>query len=260
MLVTRLYGLGCWLITGVVFYAWAFYGPDPSPVMAWMIMSGSVLMILTVLALGERDTWTTRVRKRIPRSTLLRCLAFLLYTGSAGGILWWTLMFAATILVGWISDLVVPRVCAMGLLSLVQFVDICRTMALTFAYVLCYCLTVASLRSSFLRRVPTVFLPVIASLLAVALWLVPCLVAFLGSRLWWDELPWYLVGSPLVLSMSEKVAASEAAVHFVLPWLGLCLLFSTPWFVGQWRRFVPMEKSLVPKEETPEANLTPLGT
>ena len=103
MLVTRLYVLGCWLVTGVVAGVWTYCEDIPVPILIWVIVSGSLLMILTVMALGERDTWTTRVRKTIPRDPLLRCFAFLLYTGSAGGILWWTLMFAATIVLALIA-------------------------------------------------------------------------------------------------------------------------------------------------------------
>ena len=135
-----------------------------------------------------------------------------------------------------------------------------RNISITFAYILCYCLTVASLRQFVWKRVATVFLPVIAALLAVALWLVPCLVAFLGSRMWWDTLHWYLLGSPLVLSMSEKTGVLEMTLLVVSVWLVLCVLHSTPWFVGQWRRFVPIEKPILPKEESPDASLSPLGT
>ncbi len=39
---------------------------------------------LTLAALAERDSWSLRVRRQIPRNVLFRAIAFLFYSGSAG--------------------------------------------------------------------------------------------------------------------------------------------------------------------------------
>jgi len=48
------------------------------------------------------------VRRTIPRNPLLRLLAFLFYTGSAGGIAWCVLLFVATMLAGYELSAFVP--------------------------------------------------------------------------------------------------------------------------------------------------------
>ncbi len=55
--------------------------------------------LFDVISFGERDAWSLRVSRKIPRSYLLRPIAFLFYSGSAGGMLWCALIFAATAII-----------------------------------------------------------------------------------------------------------------------------------------------------------------
>ena len=148
------------------------------------------------------------MRRTIPRNRLLRLPAFLFYTGSAGGVAWCVLLFAATMLLGrlgyanaWATNY-----------------DVYRNLAVIFGYVLCCCLTVAFLRFALLRRVRTTGLPVLAVLIAVATWLAPYLVAFFSERNWNFAAPWYLLGSPAVLSTNND-EAKNAAMYVLIGWL-----------------------------------------
>ena len=237
MLVPRLYIMGAWAVTGVIMIFWSYVEKTLWPITGWAIGSGIAFTILTVTALGERDAWSARVRRTIPHNPLLRLGAFVVYTGSAGGIIWCVSMFIATMLValcfGWFSE-------ASGLsgvrLGAGNLTESCGNMSIIFGYILCYCLTTAFLRITVLKNAPTINLSVIAAFLGMAVCLVPYLIAFFVERNWWSVLPWYLLGSPMVLTMSD-VAAKKTAEPILIGWLVLCLLLSTPWVIGQWRRF-----------------------
>jgi hypothetical protein len=235
MLVPRLYIMAWWAIAGAVAVLWSYCEGSVTPMYPWVVISGIGLMILTAVALGERDTWSTRVRKKIPRNPLLRRFAFLLYTGSAGGIVWCTLLFAVTMFVaysvgGW-SRLTVA----------IGYLDTCNNTAIVFGYVLCYCLTIAALRPTLLKNIPTTNLPVIAAMFALIVWCVPVFVDFMISTGWEDTMPWYLLASPVVLTAKATATARHVAGPVVLGWLMLAVLASAPWFFGQWRRFVPYQ-------------------
>jgi hypothetical protein len=235
MLVPRLYITAGLVVTGIVMLVWSYAATTFWPVTFWMVGSGIALTILTVTALGERDTWSARVRRRIPRNALLRWVAFLLYTGSAGGIIWCVLLFTATML----AALAWSRLMA-GVSGGAELGEACGNMTIVFGYILCYCLTTAFARITLLRSAPTVNLSVIAALLGTAVWMVPYLIAFFTERNWDYVVSWYLLGSPLVLTMRNE-PAKNAAGFVVIGWLALCVLLSAPWVIGQWRRFVPYE-------------------
>jgi hypothetical protein len=80
-------------------------------------------------------------------------------------------------------------------------------------------------------------------LLIVAATLVPYLVAFLlmDQASWRSDSYWYLLGSPAILTIGRDDAAA-AAGPFVLVWLTLSAAGSLPWWVDQWRRFVPLNR------------------
>ena len=98
MLLPRLYATGTWLVSGGAAAVWSFYEKSDNPIIAWMTLASMLFTAMLIPAVGERDTWGVRVRRTIPRNRTLRWLAFLFYSGSAGGVLWCSLMTAATLL------------------------------------------------------------------------------------------------------------------------------------------------------------------
>jgi hypothetical protein len=161
----------------------------------------------------------------------------LFYTGSAGGLAWSTLMFVATLAVCYVLAVRSSSVRPADLSS------VCRNAAICFGYVLCYCLSMAFFRVVFLKKLPTVHLPVIALLLGIAATLLPYLAAFflMQQRFWSSDANWYLLGSPAVLT-TEKTGAAAMATPVVLVWLALSAAASVPWWFGQWRRFRPLDE------------------
>ena len=233
MLVPRLYILGCWAVTGVVMLFWSYFETSMWPITVWMVGSGISIMGLTVAVLGERDAWSARVRRTIPRNPIMRLAAFLLYTGSAGGIIWYVLLFAATMVAAHAWSGFMGTVSGSN-----DFFETYANMPIIFGYVLCYCLMTAFFRIAVLRNAQTASLPVIAAFFGVMVCLVPYLIAFFLERDWWSVLPWYVLGSPIVLTMTDE-AAVNAAGQVVIGWLAVSVLLAAPWAVSQWRRFLP---------------------
>lgn len=240
MLVPRVYLIASWIATGSVTAVWSWHDRDVWPIGSWMIGSGIAWMITAVAAMSERDTWTTRVRRRIPRNPLLRIFAFLLYTGSAGGVIFSVIMFAATIGVTY----QVNNVCGLSdwrrSLGPDSLNEAAFNLAIIFGYILCYCLTTAFLRITVLRRLPTVSLGLITLIVAAFAMIVPYLTGFILVGNMSHSVPWYLLGSPLALT-TENRSAIEMAPYVVVVWLVLGTLASSPWALGQMRRFIPLE-------------------
>lgn len=234
MFVPRLYMTSCWFVGGLVALLWAVNGRTVEPVMGWMIVGGVAFSILMVAALGERDAWSARVRRMVPRNPLLRTMAFVLYTGAAGGIAWSVLMFAATVA---LAGLFFSKP---GYRGRSDCGEACTNLVVVFGYILCYCLTTAALRPNILRSVKSINLPGIAGLLGTIAYLAPLLAVFFSVRDWEKLLPWFLLGSPLVLTSSNH-AAIEMAYRTLAMWLVLGALASSPWALAQWRRFTPYQ-------------------
>ena len=100
----RLTMLGIWLATGVLFGAAQLLLPDYQvPVNIWVGLMGGLSCLAMIIAINERERWTPRVARTIPRRWWLRPPAFLLYSGAAGGVLFALALFGLTCLVlqGW---------------------------------------------------------------------------------------------------------------------------------------------------------------
>jgi hypothetical protein len=238
MLVPHLYITALWAITGVVSFLWAWNLGHLGPFEVWRNISCGVFLWLMVCVLGERDTWSARIRKRIPHDPFARLVAFLFYTGSAGALLWCILMFASTLVLFEFggSAITLNRVHTPFSGTTPEET---RNFLIVAGYVLSYCFTTAALRTSILRRAPTVVLPLVATMMGVALLLGPVLLEFfLSTRGSHDTLSWCLLASPLVLTTSNQQAIAVAET-LVTVWVILSGVAAAAWIIGQWLRFVP---------------------
>ncbi len=239
MLVPRIYLIVSWIATGSVMAIWSWHEHDATPIMVWMVGGGIVWMIIAVAAMGERDRWTSRVRRSIPRNLLSRVFAFLLYTGSAGGVMLSTIMFAATVGATYCICKLFYLSHAMGRDSLDEVVT---NLSIVFGYILCYCLTTAFLRITLFRRLPTATLSVITVIVAGFAMIVPFIIGFFVGANMSRSASWYMLASPMVLTTYDQ-SASAMAGPFVLGWLALGIVLSSRWASGQWRHFIPLEKT-----------------
>jgi hypothetical protein len=235
--------MGIWLTSGLIMGLWSHYNKTAEAVLNWMFLACLLFTALLIPVLGERDAWGPRVRRTIPCNKLLRLLAFLVYTGSAGGILWCSLMFGATLFAAhtYIGRLG-PEHETVFFLSYQLFFMPANSWLwpplIVFGYLLSYCLAISSLRKTLLKRVPAIWLPWVAAGFALLMNILPCLAAFFAGV---DEhsIPsWWLVGGPLIVGEAAILVRGLAPLA-VLVWLIVCVAASLPWFNRQWVRFIP---------------------
>lgn len=236
MLVPRIFITLTWIVTGVVAAVWAIAESTDVPILMWVVLSCGALCIMTVVSLGERDAWTTRVKRVIPRNIFPRLLAFVFYTGAAGGIIWSTMLFCGTILGATLFFSYFNSITSSNGMQ-----EVIGNATLVFGYILCYCLTTAFICKVLLRGFNMPNLSVLSMFFAVLVCLGPFIASFLFiQKRGFDVMPWCMIGSPMVLTMNNTAAAA-AAIPFVVVWLIAAVLASMPWAIGQWRRFTPLE-------------------
>ncbi|MBN1918362.1 MAG: hypothetical protein JW889_10655 [Verrucomicrobia bacterium] len=99
-LPVRAYMTAMWPISLGAMAAWSLILEQPGPVHTWMIVWCLLLIVGLAVAVSERDVLAPRIVRTIPRGRWRRRFAFLLYSGSAGGVVWCSLMLGVTLAFG----------------------------------------------------------------------------------------------------------------------------------------------------------------
>ena len=259
----RLYMLALWLVTGVAVLWVNSRTRGMGLFEVWLSLVGIQFAQQVLISINERDSWGPRVAKSIPRRWWLRVPAFLLYSGSAGGILFGVLMFALTFFVGF--AFLHHR--ALGF-EVGTLAGMLRLLLLVFLYAYCYCMSALLIQRTLLAR----------QLKAIATWLVALLLLGLGSVMPYllayflapDSLRYgqhdqtWLLTNPFVsieeamregrhlrydlargvtpaVTLGDIVDASVFA--FLAVWATVVTLLALPWFVRQVGRFQPLERN-----------------
>ena len=82
MFVPRIYITLAWLAAGLVAVIWAVATSEEVPILMWVVFSTAAFCIMAVVSLGERDAWTTRVRRVIPQKHPRQTARLLVLLGS----------------------------------------------------------------------------------------------------------------------------------------------------------------------------------
>jgi hypothetical protein len=61
-------------------------------ILAWVYSWTITVALLMFMVISERETWSPRIRRTLPKSFLLRIILFPFYTGSANGFVWLVLL------------------------------------------------------------------------------------------------------------------------------------------------------------------------
>jgi hypothetical protein len=64
----------------------------PSGNIFWIYSWTIVLTVLMLMVVSERETWSPRIRRTLPKSFIFRAIVFPFYTGSANGFVWLALL------------------------------------------------------------------------------------------------------------------------------------------------------------------------
>ncbi len=231
-LPVRIFITAVWILTGIGAAIWSIGVNDFDPIMVWAILHILLHSIGLFVAISEREHLGWRVRQAVPRRWLLRPLAFLFYSGAAGGVMWSASIIALTVLsaVGWL--IVFPHMEAND--EMLRIAPLAVLGLYTFSYVLAASL----IRRNFLMdRVTSNYTWVIALvLLGITTTIIPLILFFVYGK--WDEN--WLVASPLgpfLFHDSEVVPFSLIISIFCAVFIGA---LSLPWFFRQFNNFRPL--------------------
>ena len=230
-LPVRIFITVVWILTGIGAAIWSIGVNDFDPIMVWAILHILLHSIGLFVAVSEREHLGWRVRQAVPRRWFARPMAFLFYSGAAGGVMWSASIIALTVLsaVGWL--IVFPHMETND--EMLRIAPLAVLGLYTFSYVLAASL----IRRNFLMdRVTSNYTWVIALvLLGITTTIIPLSLFFVYGK--WDEN--WLVASPLgpfLFHDSEVVPLSLIISIFCAVFIGALNL---PWFFRQFNNFRP---------------------
>jgi hypothetical protein len=235
--VLRLYLFFVWCSSAACASLWYMSVKDGDIIEMWMVCMMLLFIGVFIISMTERSTYGPRVRRQIPRSVGLRIPLFVLYSGSAGGVLFSLVMLGLTLGGIYAIRPVIPSV--IGSLSdnfQMNVLAICL-------YMVCYGLTALFLRRLFGERASGRLNTVMIMFILLAFGsLFPFLFAWFFVYHDLDRIPdmWYL-GNPLMVLMESRMLGM--VLQFVTIWGLVALSLNVPWFASQIRQFKPLDAS-----------------
>ena len=245
-LPVRIFATAVWIPTAIGAAVWSVGVNNFTPIAVWATLNILLYSIGLFVAVSERERLGSRVRRTIPRRWLLRPLAFLFYSGAAGGVAWSFLMIILTLLFMGIWLIAFPQ---MQTEDNIRAIGALACLAL---YAFSYALGASLIRRRFLaHRVTGAYTWVIALiLLGVTTTIIPLALFFLSGN-WNKE---WLVASPLgpfLFSDTEGFVSNSIAIASV------CAVFvgvlSLPWFIRRIGDFRPLRKEAASNPQTIES-------
>ena len=213
----------------------------------WAVLFLTLISLVLFSASGERESWAPRVARTIPSNPLRRALAFLFYSGNAGGVLWSILFYIATIALYFL----------MHSFTSVS-VDITRGLVDAALCILAYALTATLVRRKLLSRVPPRVTWAIALCLFVLLALLPGLLALAieaQSRQLGELMQVATFANPFPMS-SRSGELRDFRTIFLLMWAGLAFALNLRSMAQQIARFRRLQvKPAEPPDWTPPLRL-----
>ena len=249
----RLIMLAIWLATGVLFGVGQVLLPDfQIPLNIWVGCMGGLSCLGIIIAINERERWTPRVARTIPRRWWLRPAALLFYSGAAGGILFALALFGLTCLAieGWqmfyldrgLGDLRDFRITWEG--------PTFKIIAAFVLYTYGYALTAVFLRRVVLRT-KAVYTWIVMAILVGLGSAVPFLLAFMFLYRDWrfDQHYYYLLSNPITAAyaIGERHYYHESwdFFRFAAIMAGVVTVLNLLWFVRQFRDFRPYRRTVM---------------
>lgn len=204
---------------------------------AWAFGSVLLFCLNLVISVNERETWGPRITRTIPRWGLFRLIAFLFYSGAAGGVLFSVIGILVTILI-WSATL--DQVFSgMGLPP-----HSVQMLIATALFTYCYCMTALLVRrflfSRFFRRDQTwVVIIIVVAIGCVLPWLLAMLID--SRHMYNQERPWWIVINPFFaipfMETGNGKIFTDECLMVLSGWAVLITLLATPWFFQQFRLF-----------------------
>ncbi len=249
-LPSRLMLTALWAVSGALVWYFSRQSGYDYPLISWVYFMVPLLALYLVIAINERESWTPRVARTIPRRWWLRAPAFPFYSGAAGGVLHALLLFGLTGAVVWLwleSTPATGRITLhRGYASGISFLAVAfQVVAILFLFVYCYGLTAVALRRLLLPREHAVYTWVVAVVLMGLGFAVPLLLAFMvhGGR--WrfsSDYGWTLLNPIAGMFAAGDAGRPHVRDAFFLTvgiWAFAATAWNVPWVLRQMMRFRP---------------------
>ncbi len=195
--------------------------------------------IQILVSVCERDHWGPRITRTIPRWLIVRGIAFLFYSGSAGGVLYSTGMIAVTFAITGYLAFTAPSTVAYDTQDLFPIL-------ILVLYTYCFCITGWLLRT---LVPPTQLRPentwVLVAILLGVLSALPNVIAYSihGDRMNQDSFAWWNLTNPFYFISSRITGIGHRGSHddvlsvFLGLWAAGVTFLALPQFFGQFIRF-----------------------
>jgi hypothetical protein len=245
-LPVRFYMLGLSIVSGGLCWWASDYLATDAPFATWVVLMFILASLSLVIAINERETWTPRMARSIPRPWWARPFAFFFFSGAAGGVLFSGLLFGLTVLAVYVFRDVYGTSFGRDIM------DGFRVMGTLALYLGCYALTAIFVRTWLLPSVPAGYTWIVMVILLMLGSIVPFLFSyFVFYREWRLETHYvWLLSNPGMamaeMSMGARSRTADVFVHFAAVWAAVITLLNLPWFFKQMRRFGPPGNGSVP--------------
>ena len=229
----RLYLTLVWVVSGAICYLIATMTGEQGYILAWSTISVLLFSLMLFIVINERDVWTSRLLRTVPKRAWLRPLAFLFYSGSAGGVILFTLLIAASLVVLYYYHHAV----------LFRTHEFMLTWSNFSLYCLCYALSGVLLVRYALKKYVAITATFVISLFLMTLAvIVPPLVTFFIDPSGWDHgTPGWLIANPLgVFYDSGGLNYQYRCLWFTSVWAAAVVVMCLPWAFRQMRNFKPL--------------------
>jgi hypothetical protein len=253
-LPVRVYVLGYWLAAAVGCAIWARQLGHVGPVMVWGVFGAILFGIQILTAVSERDEWGPRVARRIPRRTPLRALAFLFYSGAAGGIVFGVIGGGLTV-----AGMLAWHELNPSFHGPPRWWQPVQMVGLILGYTYCYGMSAVLVRR--LGR-GTAMRPGFTWLVALILFGLGCTLPFIirysvesrSSYGYPGELMWLYLPSPVVMieNLIDRGGGShdELTIAFVAVWAVAVTILNAGWLVRQVANFRPPKATAAAESPT----------
>jgi hypothetical protein len=248
-LAPRIYTMAAWLVTGIAALAYSHKINHVVPMFSWLVLATMVFCLQVLIAINERDHWGVRVARTIPTRPWLRALAFLFYSGAAGGIVFGVIGLALTLVAGWVWTLYYPSMTGID-----TYPFVAEILVVSALYMFCYCMVAVHCRRLLFKdRIKPLFTWVVGLLflgLGMSLPYILAFIIFQGNIPYYryDDNPWWRLSNPLAAIIdlvdaqrhrSSAQAFDSIPLFFTSIWATVMALLSVSWFIGQLGRFHP---------------------
>ncbi len=239
----RIYVAVIWLVTGIIAGAWFWFEGDNDFVEAWMSVFFCITLVGMLIAVSEGDELSIRVRRTIPENPFKQVIAFVFYSGAAGGLVWIIGMSVLTVLGGWAMVELIPEYSTSAATRMGRFnPDLLPFTITLYLYALAYCLFGLLIHRRWFSHRPGIFAGMFALLLP-ALWvIIPNLVLFFANRFSWEAMGRKQLGNPMNLASRNAITFLDAHLLCAAIMVFVAGILVLPWFIRRVKAFKPYRR------------------